>query len=209
MNSFADKIAMISDFLDNADSSVRSAKKLMNELTGAEIKDFQEARKLKKQNSNDGDNFIEGVFNGKTMEGKDNKEYPVPMNYASKSKLIPGDTLKLIITDTGSFVYKQIGPISRKRVVGILSYESGNYMVLVGTKTYNVLLASVTYFHAEPGNKVTLIIPETGDSKWGAIENVLPDEINNADIKKIENSTIEDIKIKEKKDSIDDDEDIS
>jgi hypothetical protein len=31
------------------------------------------------------------------MQGSDGKKYPVPLNYASKSKLIPGDVLKLRI----------------------------------------------------------------------------------------------------------------
>ena len=41
---------------------------------------------------------IEGVFDGQIMIGPDGKNYPVPANYASKSKLIEGDILKLTIT---------------------------------------------------------------------------------------------------------------
>src|SRR5664279_2656801 len=52
---------------------------------------------------------IEGIFDGQKMAGPDGKEYPVPTNYASKSKLVEGDILKLTITDDGSFIYKQIG----------------------------------------------------------------------------------------------------
>jgi len=35
------------------------------------------------------------------------------------------------------------------------------------------LLASITYFKAEIGDKVALIIPELEDSDWGAIENIV------------------------------------
>jgi len=42
---------------------------------------------------------IEGVFDGQNMVGSDGKTYPVPANYASKSKLVQGDILKLTIAD--------------------------------------------------------------------------------------------------------------
>jgi hypothetical protein len=50
-------------------------------------------------------------------------------------------------------------------------------------RSYKVLLASVTYFKAEIGDKITILVPETGDSDWAAIENVLPhfDEEANPD----------------------------
>ena len=90
--------------------------------------------------------IIEGVFDGQNMVGSDSKTYPVPANYASKSKLVQGDILKLTIADDGTFLYKQIGPIPRKQLVGSLELEDGHYFVLVGDKKYRVLLASVTYF---------------------------------------------------------------
>src|SRR3989344_1018089 len=48
---------------------------------------------------------VEGSFNGEKMIGDDGKEYAVPPNYASKSKIVPGDRMKLTITKSGSFVY--------------------------------------------------------------------------------------------------------
>jgi hypothetical protein len=73
-------------------------------------------------------NIIEGVFDGENMIGPDGKQYSVPANYASKSKLIEGDILKLTITPNGTFVYKQIGPIERRRLVGVLEQSpNGNY----------------------------------------------------------------------------------
>ena len=103
---------------------------------------------------------IEGVFDGQNMVGSDGKTYPVPANYASKSKLVQGDILKLTIADDGAFLYKQIGPIPRKQVVGQLKLEGGHYFVSVGTKDYRVLLASVTYFKAKPNNQVNVNVPE-------------------------------------------------
>ena len=108
------------------------------------------------------------------MIGPDGKQYPVPANYASKSKLIEGDVLKLTIAEDGSFIYKQIGPIERKKMLGILVQdERGDYRVVAEGKTYKVLLASLTYFKAEPGDEVTIVVPETGDSAWAAVEHVI------------------------------------
>jgi hypothetical protein len=118
--------------------------------------------------------IIEGVFDGQNMVGSDGKTYPVPANYASKSKLVQGDILKLTIADDGAFLYKQIGPIPRKQVVGQLKLEGGHYFVTVGTKDYRVLLASVTYFKAKPGDQVSVNVPEDdAAAEWAALEAAL------------------------------------
>ena len=36
-----------------------------------------------------------------------------------------------------------------------------------------VLFASVTYFKAQPGDQVTMVVPEEGDAEWAAIEAVI------------------------------------
>jgi len=117
---------------------------------------------------------IEGVFDGQNMVGSDSKTYPVPANYASKSKLVQGDILKLTIADDGAFLYKQIGPIPRKQVVGALKLEGGHYYVTVGTRDFRVLLASVTYFKAKPGDQVSVNVPEDdSQAEWAALEAAL------------------------------------
>lgn len=117
---------------------------------------------------------IEGVFDGQNMVGSDGKIYPVPANYASKSKLVQGDILKLTIAEDGAFLYKQIGPIPRKQVVGALILENGHYFVDVNGKKYRVLLASVTYFKAKPGDQVSVNIPEDDSTaEWAALEAAL------------------------------------
>lgn len=129
-----------------------------------------------------GGRIIEGVFDGQNMIDKKGAVHPVPANYASKSKLVPGDVLKLTVTDEGKFLYKQIGPVERRTVIGPLVHNNGQYQVLAEGKAYNVLLASVTYFKAQVGDEVTLIIPMDGNSPWGAIEAALPkfDDVDHA-----------------------------
>ena len=69
----------------------------------------------------------------------------------------------------------QIGPIPRKQLVGALSQKEGHYYVTVGKKEYRVLLASVTYFKAKPGDQVSINVPEdeTVDAEWAALEAAL------------------------------------
>jgi hypothetical protein len=186
--STASKIALLKEMLDSAEANIRSAKQVLGELTSATGKNqyASTAAKVGTVESSGEKKIIEGVFDGQNMIGPDNKTYSVPANYASKSKLIPGDILKLTILEDGSFVYKQIGPVERKRLVGTLTYEDGQYRVIAAGKAYKVLLASVTYFRAEVGDRVTIIVPELEESEWGAIENVLPhtegEEINVGDL---------------------------
>lgn len=172
----ASKLSLIREMLDSAESSIRSAKQLITEVSG--IPTSPRSKYIEKADSlvsePTGGRIIEGVFDGQGMIDKEGSTYPVPANYASKSKLIPGDVLKLTITDEGRFVYKQIGPIPRQTVIGPLTNEDGQYKVLANGKAYKVLLASVTYFRANVGDEVTLVIPEKDDSEWGAIEAVLP-----------------------------------
>ena len=118
--------------------------------------------------------IIEGVFDGENMIGPDGKQYTVPANYASKSKLVEGDILKLTITPKGTFVYKQISPIDRIRVIGCLEQsQAGGFTVVSEHKKWRVLTASVTYFKAQLGDEIVILIPKNGDSKWAAVENVV------------------------------------
>lgn len=117
---------------------------------------------------------IEGLFDGQMMIGEDGKSYPIPANYASKSKLVEGDVLKLTITEDGGFLYKQIGPVARRQVIGTLVQHDGIYYVEASGREYRVLLASVTFFRINVGDQVTIIIPEDNpDATWAAVEAAL------------------------------------
>jgi hypothetical protein len=176
------KLILIKELVDTAEDSLRAAKKMLAELVGKDAKSefAKKAEVLTPQDGvkdEEGQKIVEGIFDGEKMVDNKDNSYPVPANYASKSKLVPGDTLKLTIKEDGSFLYKQIGPVERKKVIGVLTYEDSQYKVIAGGKAYKVLLASVTYHKAEIGDQITLIVPEKEDSKYGAIENVIPKDI--------------------------------
>lgn len=166
--------------VENTESQIRGIKAMLRDLGDGKISavDSNTAHKISSLSPvmvDDGSQkIIEGIFDGQSMVGSDKKSYPVPANYASKSKLLEGDRLKLTIKGDGAFLYKQIGPTERRRVLGRLMYEDGQYFAVSDTVTYNVLLASVTYFKAEVGNMLTLLVPENKpNAQWAAIENVV------------------------------------
>lgn len=163
------QIKRLRALIAEAETSLAAAKELLVSLVGD---DTVLADKVKDEALG---KIIEGVFDGQNMVGSDGKTYPVPANYASKSKLVQGDILKLTIADDGAFLYKQIGPVPRKQVVGLLTQKDGHYFVEIDGKQYRVLLASVTYFKAKPGDQVSVNIPEDPsiDAEWAALEAAL------------------------------------
>jgi len=145
-----------------------------SKISTAQISEYINTEDKSQEDSDSGGRVIEGVFDGENMIGPDGKQYSVPANYASKSKLVEGDILKLTITPNGTFVYKQIGPIERRRVVGTLEQTpNGNYMVNSDGKKWQVLVASVTYFKGEAGDEAVILVPKRGESRWAAVENVV------------------------------------
>lgn len=170
------RVKQIQKLLDVAEGNLASARHLLLDITGEKKTGKTDHKESAKDLSIlDEGKVIEGIFDGEQMMAPDGKKYPVPANYASKSKLVEGDTLKLTISDDGSLIYKQIKPVERRNLVGALSYDGSNYSVLADGKNYKVLFASVTYYKGEPGNQVSIIIPASGNSEWAAMESVIHD----------------------------------
>lgn len=184
------KIALIREMLDSAEKSIRSAHRVLAEISGESSNDeliiASQTKNLAAPRVDKNHRIIEGIFDGEKMIDKNERTYPVPANYASKSKLVAGDHLKLTITEEGKFLFKQIGPADRKSLVGPLTFEDGQYKVLTNGKAYKVLLASVTFFRAEVGDEVTVLVPTEMDVEWAAIEAVLPkiedDQLSSKDV---------------------------
>jgi hypothetical protein len=177
------KAVLINSLLKKISENVENIKKMMPEV-GDEFQNRigigQLEEKIKNNESKNSEiedldsKIIEGVFDGMNMIGPDGKQYSVPANYASKSKLVEGDILKLTITNNGTFLYKQIGPIDRSRVVAKLEKdEEGNCYAVTEDKKWKILPASVTYYKGEPGDEIILLIPKRGESRWGAVENIV------------------------------------
>lgn len=164
------KIQALREMVISAEKTIQGAKAMLLQIEGKK----KSGRPRKMEVNTDDGTIVEGTFDGQVMLGTDGKQYPVPANYASKSKLVEGDMLKLTITTDGAFLYKQIGPIDRRHAIAVVAQdENGNYYVLTDGKPYRVLLASITYFKASPGDEVAIVTPRALDATWAAIENVI------------------------------------
>lgn len=177
-----DTLIQIQELIESAESSLKTAQALLRHVTG--VTDTSRERHAERAGSLSSSpisgKMVEGIFDGQNMVDSTGQTYPVPANYASKSKLVEGDGMKLTITDEGKFIYKQISPLKRRTAVGMLIQEDGQYKVLVEGKAYRVLLASVTFYRAEVGDQVTVLLPEGEEAKWGAVEAVIPKHLAEA-----------------------------
>ena len=185
-------IDLLRDVLENTQSNIKKALDLIEDDSidaSVLLKSLEKVHKAsagfvgdsEESHETEGNQrVLEGVFNGEKMIAGDGVEYVVPANYASKSKLVEGDILKLTIRPDGSFVYKQIGPVDRKQVVAILAKGDGNdWHAIKGSQRWKLLTASVTYFHGQPGDEVVILIPKDGVSRSAAVENII--KINHQD----------------------------
>ena len=165
------QIKRLRSLIQDAETNLAAAKELLNSVLGDG--DVITAPRDTVISDPDG-KIIEGVFDGQIMIGPDGKNYPVPANYASKSKLVEGDLMKLTITPEGRFLYKQIGPVERRTVIGTLIRHDDKYFVEVSGREYEILYASVTYFHLKEGSQVSVVIPaNNNDAAWAAVEAAL------------------------------------
>lgn len=159
------QVKRLRSLIQEAETNLAAAKELLISMVG------EDENAIHPHGDEVAGKVIEGVFDGQSMMGPDGKSYPVPANYASKSKLIEGDILKLTIADDGGFIYKQIGPVARRQIIGTLMQHDGAYYVEAGGREYRVLLASVTYFKAHVGDQVSIVVPEDNrEAVWAAVE---------------------------------------
>ncbi|MBU0597622.1 hypothetical protein KKF61_01345, partial [Patescibacteria group bacterium] len=173
------KLDQIRKLIETAHVSLVSARQLLDQVVGKKVENtggvIEMAKELGKEETDGSEKIIEGIFDGQNMIGPDGKQYSIPANYASKSKLVVGDTLKLTIKEDGTFLYKQIGPVDRNRLVGVLAKDdiTDEYRVVVGEQAFKVLLASVTYFKGDAGDEVVILVPKGKEVEWAAVENII------------------------------------
>ncbi len=177
----AKKLQAVRDFVLNAEKSLKNAKKILRDVLeehGLSLNDddinIDLDTKWLTSYSSDDFKIVEWVFTWDEMLWVDEHKYPVPVNYASKSRLVQWDRLKLTIEPSGRMLYKQIKPIERESKVGLLTKEQWKYQVISEWLTYNVLTAAVTHFKAEIWDSVSIIVPTWKQANFAAIESVIP-----------------------------------
>lgn len=132
---------------------------------------FEELKTYKDEDTE----VVEGIFDGYYMVGADQKKYPVPMNYSSKSKLVPGDMMKLKILPEGRLVFKLIKPVERKHLKAILSKTDDNKFTAntEDGKVYFLNPAAVSFHAGDPGDEIYIIINEKDEGCFAAVEAII------------------------------------
>lgn len=163
-------IDLIRQALNAAEASIKLAKQLMTDLeTGQSFPATPGSSAKAKAAELPG---VVGIFDGENMVSESGETFPVPANYASKSLLVVGDTLKLV-EEGKEKRFKQIEHLKRHKTTGILTKKDGKWKVVTPEGSYKVLPAAVSHFGADVGDEVVLHIPATNLTvPWGAIESV-------------------------------------
>jgi len=174
-------LSSIWNLLTNIENDIKRVKILINKLkNGSRSIEILE-KDLKEKSSNllnystpDNWTVVEWIYDWLYMIWSDDKKYPVPLNYSSKSKLISQDILKLTILANGKLMYKLIAPAPRNYIKATLSQADNEYIgIWDDGKTYKLNPAAVSYFWLSIWNEMTIIINWEGKWDFAAIETKL------------------------------------
>lgn len=186
-NKFKHMLKGVEGILEGLEMDLRRAKIMLSKIASFDPaqSDFEslvsEGKKilgtegLKNYTDDENVQVVEGLFDGYFMIGSDQKKYPVPLNYSSKTKLIPGDKLKLKIMEDGTLIYKLIVPAERRHIRAVLSQEEDNKYIALTEDGHTFFLnqAAVTFFKGRPGDEVYIIVNKEGTGPFAAIEAII------------------------------------
>lgn len=157
------KIDLIRQALSASESSIKLARQLLGELEKDGGQDRQKAKELP---------GVTGMFDGLNMVTDKGESYPVPENYASKSILVAGDTLKLV-EQGKERRFKQIEHVKRHKATGILAKKDGKWAAVTPEGSYMLLAASVDHFSGNAGDEVLVQLPANNlQTTWAAVEKI-------------------------------------
>ena len=176
MTDHTKELKALRDLIHSAQWSISSAKKILWELlwesTQSDSSDWDTGWLMSYASWDL--QIVEWVFTGEAMLGPDGNTYPVPQNYASKSLLVQWSRLKAIIEPNGRIKYKIIEEIPFATHVGIVTKNGEKYQITTDTKTYNVLMAAITFHKCEVWDTVSIRTPEWKEATYAVIEAVIP-----------------------------------
>ncbi len=169
------KIKVLRDLIISAQTSINSARTVLSELLWDEADNFFEGDISHLSSYTSGEEkIVEWVFTGESMLWADGNTYPMPQNYASKSLLVQGSKVKASISPNGNIKYKIISEIPFTTTLGIVTKNGDKYQINTDSKTYNVLVAAITFHKCQIWDTVSIRIPEWKDATYAVIEAVLP-----------------------------------
>ncbi len=159
----AQNVDLIRQALSAAESSIKLARQLLSETEGDGFKTKQKAKELP---------GVVGVFDGEKMVDEKGETHPVPENYASKSILVAGDTLKLVEQGREKR-FKQLEHVKRHKTSGILAKKDGKWVAVTSEGSYKLLPASIEHFGGDTGDEVLVQLPANNlQTTWAAVEKI-------------------------------------
>jgi hypothetical protein len=167
-------IRALKDLINSAQSSINSARKLLSSLLPDEEDWIDMDWEYGKTYTSGELKIVEWVFTGESMLGPDGNTYPVPQNYASKSLLVQWSKLKATIEENGKIKYKIIEEIPFETQKWIVTKNGDKYQISTENKTYNVLMAAITFHKCEIGDTVSIRIPAWKEATYAVIETIIP-----------------------------------
>ena len=185
MKKYQQMINFLRNEISNMEVELKKTRVILDQLINFDPMDINSLNSISWDNtienpelstySEEGVEIIEGLFDWYFMIGADQKKYTVPMNYSSKTKLIPWDTLKLKVMPDWKFIYKLIKPADRKHLRAILSRTDDNKFTAITDDgmVYFLNQAAVTFFRWTPWDELYIIINDKDDSSFAAIEAII------------------------------------
>lgn len=117
---------------------------------------------------------IFGVFDGKDFVSDSGKIYPVPGNYASKSKLVAGDKMTMYFNDEDS-IYKVVEGVERRNLRAIFDESEEGFWGVVDDLDEPIelleasCLYSMKYLGVEDGDEISVLVPADGPFNYGIL----------------------------------------
>lgn len=142
-----DKIQVLSQALNAATASLNLAKQLLSEVERG-------------GGAGESPGLI-GKYDGMFMITEAGKKYPVPDNYAAKTKLVYGDKLKMIEGPEGRR-FKLLEEVERIEAEAQLAVKDGHFEALGKDGSYKILQGAVRYWNGAEGNKIKILLPKGG-----------------------------------------------
>lgn len=152
-SSHSGELRRLGNILENIQANISQANRILADLSKeSEIDQYKEIP------------GVEGTFDGVFMTTKDGQKIEVPVNYSAKSRLVYGDTLKMIkVKDEGQeekTLFKQLVKVPRKRIEGVLSKKDGKWYLLTESNSYRILDRAAEFNGALPNDVAFGLIPE-------------------------------------------------
>lgn len=165
-------IDLIRQALGAAESSIRLAKQLLNDIESGKVENSNNHQVNQPSDQNKTLPGITGSFDGENMVTASGETFSVPANYASKSMLVVGDTLKMV-EEGKEKRFKQIEHVKRYRTTGIITKKDGKWKAITPEGSYKVLPVTIEHLGIDVGSEVVLHLPANNLTvSYAAIESV-------------------------------------